>query len=47
MIVIIFAIFMYSILMWVASFIYWCKEKNKESLACFLIGIVLFIIIFS
>nr|DAG13967.1 MAG TPA: hypothetical protein [Caudoviricetes sp.] len=47
MIVINFTILMFSLLMWISSFIYWYEEKNKESLTCFLIGVVLFISVFG
>jgi hypothetical protein len=47
MIIINFTILMFALLMWVSSFTYWYEQKNKESLTCFLIGVVLFISVFG
>ena len=47
MTVINFTILMFSLLMWISSFACWYEEKNKESLTCFLIGVVLFISVFG
>ena len=37
----------FALLMWISSFAYWYEQKNKESLTCFLIGVVLFISAFG
>lgn len=47
MIIINFTILMFALLMWISSFAYWYEQKNKESLTCFLIGVVLFISVFG
>ena len=47
MIIVNFTILMFALLMWISSFAYWYEQKNKESLTCFLIGVVLFISIFG
>lgn len=47
MIIINFTILMFALLMWISSFAYWYEQKNKESLTCFLIVVVLFISVFG
>jgi hypothetical protein len=47
MIIIKCIIFIFFLLMWISSFAYWYEDKNKESLTCFLVGVVLFISVFG
>ena len=47
MIIINFTILMFALLMLISSFAYLYEQKNKESLTCFLIGVVLFISVFG
>lgn len=47
MIIINFTVLIFALLMWISSFAYWYEQKNKESLTCFLIGVVLFISVFG
>lgn len=47
MIIINFTVLIFALLMWISSFAYWYEQKNKESLTCFLVGVVLFISVFG